>query len=71
MTGAEVIALLTLVLPLVAKYAPGVLASLTGHQTDEEALAHADAKLTALRQNPAASAIDDELHRAAAKPTSP
>lgn len=56
---------------LVVRVAPGVLAAITGHASDEDALAHARAKVAALRHAPASSAIDDELHAAAGKPTGP
>lgn len=56
MTPAEVSLILGL-LALVATYAPGFLASLTGKGSDTAALAHAKATLDAIPFSPARRAI--------------
>lgn len=56
MTGAEVALILGL-LGLVAQFAPGFLAALTGKRSDTAALAHAKATLDAIPRSPARRAI--------------
>lgn len=55
MTGIEIALAL---LALVAQAAPGLLATITGKETDEEAIAAARAAVAAIPSSPAASAFD-------------
>lgn len=57
MTPAEVSLILGL-LGLIAEYAPGLLAALTGKGDDAAALAHARATLQAIPRSPARAAIE-------------
>lgn len=56
MTGAEATLILG-ILGLIATYAPGFLASLTGKASDGAALVHAKATLDAIPYSPARRAI--------------
>lgn len=58
MTGAEIVALVSALLPLIVQFAPGLLAAITSRPDDGAALAHARAVLNSIPWSPARHAIE-------------